>query len=401
MLAGISITCFFSSYLVAMLLEISRIFFRNRVGSFVELAFAFAGVFAHTLFLAYRAGVTGGSPLSSPFDWYLLAAWTMAVVYLLVAISSRGTASGVFILPLVLLLIGMAQFATKESFAPQRASRAWGDVHGTALLLGTVSVLVGFAAGAMYLVQSYRLKHKLLPSEGLRLPSLERLEKLNSRALLVSVVLIGIGFGAGLMLNAVKNRRDDAAIPFSDPVVVMSALMFFWLLIASVFNLAYRPARRGRKVAYLTLASFVFLAFTLAAVLFGGSEHNPSRGAVQPAPGATAPGATAPGATGVSPVPGATGVSPVRSLARTLFGQSVATVPHGQARYQTPRVHVEPRRNRSLCFKQASGKESTGQWPVAPGVGVQALAWFAAARRLEGWTPTAIPLHHSPLGASS
>ena len=40
--------------------------------------------------------------------------------------------------------------------------------------------------------------------------------------------------------------------------------MLAWLLAAAVFNAVYRPARRGRKVAYLTIASFVFLVIALA-----------------------------------------------------------------------------------------------------------------------------------------
>ena len=44
------------------------------------LAWAGAGLFAHTVFLYYRAAHTTGVPLSSWRDWYLLAAWTLMVV---------------------------------------------------------------------------------------------------------------------------------------------------------------------------------------------------------------------------------------------------------------------------------------------------------------------------------
>ena len=54
-------------------------------------------------------------------------------------------------------------------------------MHGLVLLLGTVTVCIGFLAGVMYLVQSYALKHARSPSNGWRLPSLEWLERVNSR----------------------------------------------------------------------------------------------------------------------------------------------------------------------------------------------------------------------------
>ena len=53
--------------------------------------------------------------------------------------------------------------------------------------------------------------------------------------------------------------------------------MLVWLLAASIFSAVYRPARQGQKVAYLTVVSFIFLAFALGALLVGGSEHGKSR----------------------------------------------------------------------------------------------------------------------------
>ena len=37
----------------------------------------------------------------------------------------------------------------------------------------------------------------------------------------------------------------------------------------TLFNALYKPARRGRKIAYLTVANFAFLLFALAAALWG------------------------------------------------------------------------------------------------------------------------------------
>ena len=59
---------------------------------------------------------------------------------------------------------------------------------------------------------------------------------------------------------------DDGGVPWTDPVVLSLSGMLSWLVAAEAFRLAYPAARRGRKVAYLTLAGFVFLVFTLAHV---------------------------------------------------------------------------------------------------------------------------------------
>ena len=232
MLSGISIFCFAASYALALLLEAGRPLARNRLPQRSAWILALAGFIAHTLFLGHRANISQASPLSSPFDWYLLAAWTLAGLYVVLTLSRPSMALGIFLLPAVLLLIVVAQFASQEPFAVDRASRFWGNIHGTCLLLGTVTVILGFLAGLMYLLQSYRLKHKLPLSTGFRLPSLEWLQRLNGRALLASVLLIGCGFLSGVILNLIRHRHDSDYVPWSDPLVVITGVMFLYLLAA-------------------------------------------------------------------------------------------------------------------------------------------------------------------------
>jgi hypothetical protein len=125
-------------------------------------------------------------------------------------------------------------------------------------------------------LQASRLKRKLAPMPGFRLPSLEWLEKINSRVIIVSALMIGVGFVAGVILNMIE-RGGDRELPWSDPVIWSSALMFLWLLAAAVFNAVYRPARRGRKVAYLTIVSFVFLVVALGVLLLVNTQHGSQR----------------------------------------------------------------------------------------------------------------------------
>ena len=103
------------------------------------------------------------------------------------------------------------------------------------------------------------------------------MEKVNGRSIVVSTILIAVGLLSGLTLNALHHSRGgDEAFPWTDPVVLSSGALLAWLMGALVFNAAYRPARRGRKVAYLTLASMVFLLLVLGVVLFVPSSHPPS-----------------------------------------------------------------------------------------------------------------------------
>lgn len=277
MLAGISTVCFASSYALALGLEVARLRSRRTVLRLLTVLALIAGLIAHTLYLAVRSRAAAASPLSSPFDWLLLAAWLLAVICLLMLVYYPRLNVGLFVLPLVLVLVGAAQFADPEPFAPSRASRFWGNLHGTFLLLGTVTITVGFASAVMYLAQDYRLRSKRLSGLGMRLPSLEWLERINRRTLAVSALFIGVGFIAGLILNHIKRPDGAGPLPWYDPVVLTSATMFLWLFAAELFRLTYRPARHGRKVAYLNLASFLFLAVALITLSLIDTRHGPSR----------------------------------------------------------------------------------------------------------------------------
>jgi len=278
MMSGVSITCFAASYAVALVLEITRLFFRSGVRGALMLGFAGAGLFAHTVFLVYRAAEAVGSPLSSKQDWYLIAAWVLAVIYLCVTAYHPTKSTGIFVLPLVLGLIGVgALLADAAPFAREPAAQVWGTIHGISILLATVAVLIGFAAGLMYLGQAYRLKHKLSMQEGLRLPSLEWLQRVNSRAILWAMLLLGIGIVSGVILNLINYRHHANRVPWNDPFVVSTLTMFGWLLLASGIGFWYRPARAGRKVAYLTVVSFLFLVIALGVGLLVDTQHGGSR----------------------------------------------------------------------------------------------------------------------------
>ncbi len=264
--SGLSIVCFASSYACALLLEVVGLKADFRLRRVLAVFCALAGLVAHTWYLGIRAAAAPEAPLASAYDWCLLAAWALAVVYLWLAFYAPESAFGLFVLPLLLALVGLASVADPRPLAAGQSPRFWSAIHGGIMLVGTLTVCVGFLAGLMYVVQSRRLKRKRPPSARFRLPSLEWLEKVNSRSLGLSALLMAAGFLSGLLLSWSQHRTDSSYVLWSDPVVLSLAAMLIWLVIAELFRLAYPSARRGRKVAYLTLATFLFLVFTLLAM---------------------------------------------------------------------------------------------------------------------------------------
>ncbi|REJ69383.1 MAG: hypothetical protein DWQ31_04785 [Planctomycetota bacterium] len=273
---SISLTCFTASYAVALVLEISRLFFRSGIRGAVMLLFGFAGLVAHSWYLAALAltSPAGGVPLSSLFALFLIAAWLLAAMYLYLTYRNTRHSIGLFMLPVVLGLIGVA-YAFADDVAPNQADALWLwlVVHIVCLMLATVTVSVGLIAGVMYLVAAWQLKHKS-PESGIRLPSLEWCEKVNARSLTISTIWLALGMAAGLLRNLGLWYGDSTGgVTWSDPVVWSTGLLMVWLITATVFRALYRPARQGRKVAYLTVISFVLLALVVSIELMMPAAH--------------------------------------------------------------------------------------------------------------------------------
>ncbi|MBT3890547.1 MAG: hypothetical protein HON92_11960 [Planctomycetaceae bacterium] len=273
-LTRISLSCFALSYLIALLLEISRLFYRISVRSIVIFALMLAGIFAHTIFLwdKFQADFSGGTPLASWYDWCLVISLALAVTYTIVALQRVRHSVGIFFLPVILGLILFAvSIKGRQPFSAQERGNLWGMTHGISLTAGTIAMAIAFTTGLMYLVLASRLKRKLPPRAGFHLPSLEWLQVCNQRSLFLATGLIMIGLFSGIIINKLKN-----VVAWDDMVVVSSSVLLLWLIVVSVFEMLYRPARQGKKIAYLTIASFFFLIMVLCFVIFGQHAEAPA-----------------------------------------------------------------------------------------------------------------------------
>jgi ABC-type uncharacterized transport system permease subunit len=265
MLSGVEVICFAGSYLVVFFLELSRVFFRSGVRGAVMIGFAFAGLLAHTAYIYHQTAFSAGHVIDSPKGWYFAAAWGLVAVYLYLTFFHPKTPFGLFLLPIVLVLVAIGSFgASTEPFPRETAGQFWRAVHGVSFLIATMAVFLGFVTSLMYLVQARRLKRKETRQRHLQLPSLEWLRKINSRSVGVAIVTLGIGILSGVFLNRLRYLPSGERVGGDDPFVIGSMVIFVLLTFSTVVSAFYRPARKGRRVAYLTVLGFLLLAATLA-----------------------------------------------------------------------------------------------------------------------------------------
>jgi ABC-type transport system involved in cytochrome c biogenesis permease subunit len=250
MLDRVTIVCFLASYTAALGLELLYQFRPREVVRWLALAFGAAGLTAQTIFLAVQR-----PPLIWQFGWMLFLAWILAIFYLIGSLHHRRLSWGLFVLPLVLGLVGLgAAFGPADPRGDNLLpiQDAWGAIHAGLLLLAAVGLCVGFLASLMYLVQAHRLRAKTLPGQGLRLWSLERLEAMNRRAIVLAFPLLTAGMVLGIILMV-----QDRLPGWSDPRLLASAIL--WLTFAVLLYLRYGYHLRGRQVAVLTILTFALL----------------------------------------------------------------------------------------------------------------------------------------------
>lgn len=268
-LREISVTCFFTSYCVVLVLEILRLWGRIPGRGLAVIGMMSLGLFTHVTYLTIRVfTAVEGQPadaglLATWGEWLLMVALGMAVFFFSFYLRRPDTVIGLFFLPVILGTIGLALSLNHlPPFSRTEAALAWRSVHGWAMMIGTGAVLVGFLAGLMYLAQSSRLKRKRAGSR-LRLPTLETLSRINRRCLFTSTIAVGVGVIAGFVMNLNRWGR----LGWSDGEVLLSCLLFVWLSVATGIEVSFPAARQGRKIVYLTFAGFGFLVLAILGVL--------------------------------------------------------------------------------------------------------------------------------------
>jgi ABC-type transport system involved in cytochrome c biogenesis permease subunit len=250
MLDRVTIVCFLASYTTALGLELLYQFRPREVTRWLALVFGAAGLTAQTIFLAVQR-----PPLIWQFGWMLFLAWILAIFYLIGSLHHRRLSWGLFALPLVLGLVALgAAFGPTDPHSDNQLPihYVWGAIHAGLLLLAAVGLCVGFLASLMYLVQAHRLRAKTLPGQGLRLWSLERLEAMNRRAIVLAFPLLTAGMVLGAILMLQEHVSD-----WRDPRLLASGVL--WLTFAVLLYLRYGYHLRGRQVALLTIVTFALL----------------------------------------------------------------------------------------------------------------------------------------------
>jgi ABC-type uncharacterized transport system permease subunit len=108
----------------------------------------------------------------------------------------------------------------------------------------------------MYLTQEHDLKFRKMRAVLSRMPSVERLERVTNRALLIGFVLLTVG----LALVPVIVKQTPGLVVKGDPKVAWS--IFVWALYLGLLGWRWRFSAGGRAIAWGAIGSFCFVMLT-------------------------------------------------------------------------------------------------------------------------------------------
>ena len=243
--------------------------FRSRSATLrvVLLAVTSAGFLAHTVFLITRSRISGLPPLlTSQQDWLLVLAWIGCLIYIVLLVMKRQFAHGIFMLPLILLLIIVAIFVSRQSTGhlDQLALRRLGMFHAASLVLGIAAVVGAALSALMYLLHHQRLRTRSQWLEKLALPSLEKLTAVNRWMVIFSIPCLTIGLVTGFVLIFWSRAPNTAnGIEWTDPTIVTTVAVWVSMIVV-LMRVLSGSQQTGKAVAQLSLLSGGFLLMTLS-----------------------------------------------------------------------------------------------------------------------------------------
>lgn len=206
------------------------------------------GFMFHSFALWTRIGDSGVAVLTHLSDAMAFFAWALVMVFLFVEYRFRIHILGSFILPVALISLLSAHILPAPDPGAQGGMRvAWIYIHTAMALLGAVAFTLAFFAGVMYLIQERLLKSKRLNDLYAKLPSLDILDDLNRRAVM-------LGFGL-LTLGIIIGAWGAGGFASLDLRKVLTFLIWgFYLL---VLHGRITMGWRAKKAAYLAIIGFI------------------------------------------------------------------------------------------------------------------------------------------------
>jgi ABC-type transport system involved in cytochrome c biogenesis permease subunit len=238
-----------------------------------------AGTLLHTFVIGMQTMEAGHVPFAGATQAISTFVWLLALAYLYTEVTTDERGLGIFILPIIVILqvLPTVQAPGVEPRSPVLESPLFW-IHVSAMLGAYASFGLAAVIGITYVLQFKEIKAKHLHFFFTRLPSLQALDVMNSRAVLIGWLLMTVGLVAGAVWIVQAQRLAPAdprvqAMSLADPKIFVALITWF----VYTFGMIARRAIgwRGKRSAYLSAVGFAIILLNFVPVsYFLTDSHN-------------------------------------------------------------------------------------------------------------------------------
>lgn len=224
---------------------------------------------ANTTAMVLRGFSFSRCPVSNLFEAMMFMIWTIVAAYLVMGLWPKFRFVGAFASP---ALFGIGVFAMMpglDTHGPDKEFALHGlqSLHAALILLAYGAFGLSSVAAVMYLTVEHDLKqHKTRAILSL-LPSIDRLDKIASRLLVVGLVLLT----AGLLISPFLMKEKFGVFLKQDPKIPWSILV--WMVYAGLLIMRKWYSQGGRKFAWGSVGTFSFVLLTFWGVNLLSGAH--------------------------------------------------------------------------------------------------------------------------------
>src|SRR4249920_1267307 len=235
-----------------------------------------AGVLSHTFVIGMQTMQAGQVPMTTAASAISATVWVLLLAYLYTEMTTDERAMGAFILPLAVALQAIPAF---KPALEDRAAVLQGplfSVHVLSLLFAYASFALACVIGITYVLLFKEIKAKHLGFFYARLPSLQVLDSMNQRAIVIGWIFLSIGMVAGVVWTA--QARAYGPAPQFQAMSLQDPKIFVALVCWAVYSFEVFAARRigwgGRRTAYLSALGFAIVLLNFVPVSYFLTESH-------------------------------------------------------------------------------------------------------------------------------
>jgi ABC-type uncharacterized transport system permease subunit len=217
---------------------------------------------AHTFVIGMQTMELHHIPFASLPTVVSTLVWLLALSYLYLEITTEERAMGVFILPIIIGLQTISVLSPGVEKSDPVLDSPWFWIHVASLLCAYASFGLAGVLGLTYMLQFKEIKKKHLGYLYTRLPSLQVLDTMNTRAITVGWVFLTIGVTVGVIWTAqaraiAPNDPNLQAMSLDDPKIFFAVLA--WVVYSFALFARSRLGWTGRRTAWLAAVGFAIV----------------------------------------------------------------------------------------------------------------------------------------------